>query len=79
MMATSAYTRLVILANMKIGMLMFERGGKQLRPQGMKYKRIAQVSNMGQTNHHHCLEQTLYQMYLKKRLADFLFNIHSEG
>jgi len=55
MMATSAYTQHVILANMKIGMLMFEHGGRQLRPQGMKYKRIAQVSNMEQTNRHHCL------------------------
>jgi len=54
MMATLAYTQLVILANMKIEMLMFEHGGKQLRPQGMRYKHIAQVSNMEQTNHHHC-------------------------
>jgi len=54
-MAISTYTRLGIQVNMKIGMLMFEHGDKQLHPQEMKYKHIVQASNMVQTNHRHCL------------------------
>lgn len=55
MMAISAYIPLGILANTKIGKLMFEHEGRQLRLREMKYKHIAQMLNTVQTNRRHCL------------------------
>lgn len=71
MMAILAYTQLEILANMKIEMSKFEHEGRQLHPREKMYKHIVQVSNMVQTNHHRCLQQTLYQTYLKNKIANY--------
>lgn len=65
MTAISAYTQLEIQVNTKNEMLMFEHEDTQLHPREMKCMHIVQVLNMEQINRHHCLLQTLYQMYLK--------------